>query len=64
VNLERRLDVDIGGRQVLRRLVRQEQRDLLDELAEMNGRCVLVPQVRQLVLDQRVPNLCDAQVVA
>ena len=54
LHLERRLDVDVLGRQVLRRLVGEEQRHLLDELAEVHGRRVFVPQVRQLVLDERV----------
>ena len=60
--LERRLDVDVLGRQVLRRLVGQEQRDLVDELAEVDGRRVLVPQVRELVLDERVLDLDDLAV--
>jgi len=57
--LQRGLDVDVFSRQVLRRLVGQEQRDLVDELAEVDGRCVLVPQVRELVLDERVLDLDD-----
>ena len=61
LHLERRLDVDVLGREILRRLVGEEQRDLLDELAEVDGRRVLVPQVRQLVLDERVSDLGDAQ---
>jgi hypothetical protein len=52
--LERRLDLDVLDREVLRRLVRQQERDLLDELAEVDRRRVLVPQVRELVLDERV----------
>ena len=58
--LERRLDLDVFGRKLLRRLVGQQQRDLLDELAEVDGRRVLVAQVRQLVLDQRVRHMRDA----
>jgi hypothetical protein len=53
-HLERGLDLDRVGREVLRRLVGEEQRQLVDELAEMDGRRVLVPQVRELVLDERV----------
>ena len=45
--------------QVLRRLVGQEKRDLVDELAEVDGRRALVPQVRELVLDEWVPDLDD-----
>jgi hypothetical protein len=52
--LERRLDLDRLGREVLRRLVGEEQRDLVGELAEVDGRRVLVAQVRELVLDERV----------
>src|SRR5262249_12569920 len=53
-HLERRVDVDVLGREVLRRLVGEEQRHFLDELPEVDGRRVLVPQVRELVLDERV----------
>ena len=52
--LERGLDLDGLGREVLRRLVGEEQRDLVDELAEVDGRRVLVAQVGELVLDERV----------
>ena len=41
-------------RHVLRRLVGEEQRDLLGELAEVDGRRVLVAEVAELVLDERV----------
>ena len=58
--LERRLDLDVLRRQVLRRLVGEEQRHFLDELAEVDRRGVLVSQVRELVLDERVPDLGDA----
>ena len=58
--LERRLDLDVLGRELLRRLVGQEQRDLLDELPEVDGRRVLVAQVRQLVLHERVRHVRDA----
>jgi hypothetical protein len=52
--LERRLHLVVLGRQVLRRLVGQEQRDLLRQLAEVNGRRRLLAQVAQLVLDERM----------
>jgi small subunit ribosomal protein S1 len=57
---ERRLDLDVLARQVLRRLVGEEQRHLLDELAEVDGRRVLVAQVGELVLHQRVQNFRHA----
>ena len=57
--LERRLDVDVLGRQILRRLVGEEQGDLLDQAPEVHGRRVLVAQVRELVLDERVVDLDD-----
>ena len=40
--LERRLDLDVLGREVLRRLVGQEQRDLVRDLAEVHRRRVLL----------------------
>ena len=58
--LERRLDLDLLARQVLRRLVGQQERDLLDELAEVDGRRRLVAQVRELVLYERVLHMCHA----
>ena len=62
--LERRLDLDRLGRKVLRRLVGEEQRHLLDELAEVDGRRVLVAQVRQLVLHERVGDVREPVAVA
>src|SRR5438132_1315927 len=58
-DLERRLDLDILRGEILRRLVGQEQCDLVDELAEVDGRRVLVAKVRELVLDERVLDLDD-----
>ena len=55
--LERRLDLDVLGREVLRRLVGQEQRDLVRDLAEVDGRRVFLAQVGELVLHQRVLDL-------
>ena len=52
--LERRLDLPRLGLHVLRRLVGQEERDLVRELAEEDGRGLPVAQVRELVLDERV----------
>ena len=52
--LERSLDLDRLGGKVLRRLVGEEQRELVDELAEVDGRSVLVSKIGQLVLDERV----------
>ena len=52
--LEGRLDLDRLGREVLRRLVGEQQRHLVHELAEVDGRRLLVAQVRELVLHQRV----------
>ncbi len=59
-DLERRLHLDVLGRQILRRFVGQQKRDLVHELAEVNGRSVLVAKVRELVLDERVLDLDDA----
>jgi hypothetical protein len=53
-HLERRLDLDRLGGEVLGRLVGQEQRELVDELPEVDGGRVLVAEVRELVLDQRM----------
>ena len=52
--LERRFDLRAFGGHVLRRLVREEERDLVRELAEVDGRRLLVAQVAELVLDQRM----------
>jgi hypothetical protein len=52
--LERRLDLRRLGRHVLRRLVREEERDLVRELAEVDRRRLLVAEVAELVLDERV----------
>ena len=49
-----RVDGDLGQRQVLERLVAQQQRDLAQELAERGGRGRLLPHQGQLVLHQRV----------
>ena len=51
--LERRLDVDLLEVHVLRRLVGQEQRQLVDEPAEHLGVGVHVPQQPELVPDER-----------
>src|SRR5438445_736404 len=48
------LDLDGLERQVFRDLVRHQHRDLVDELLEVTGRGVLVPQNRKLVPDQGV----------
>ncbi len=53
----RRRDLDLLGRQVLRRLVGQEECQLVDELAEHVRRRLDVPQQAQLVLDERVLDL-------
>ena len=58
--LERRLDLDLLAREVLRRLVGEEQRHFLDELAEVHRRRRAVAQVRELVLDQRMRDVRDA----
>ena len=57
---QRRLDLDIGQRQIARDLVAQQHADLLEELAKRLGRDVLVAQQRQLVLHQRVIDDRDA----
>jgi hypothetical protein len=58
--LERGLDLDRLRREVLRRLVGEEQGDLVDELAEVDRRRRLVPEIGELVLDERVLDLGDA----
>jgi hypothetical protein len=57
--LERGLDLDVLGRKVLRRLVGEQQRHLVRDLAEMDGGRVLLAQVRELVLNQRMRDLDD-----
>ena len=52
--LERRLDLDLLVGEVLRRLVREQQRQLVDELAELLRRRRDVAQQPELVLDERV----------
>jgi hypothetical protein len=52
--LERRLDLDLLRGESLRRLVREEERDLVHELAEEMRRRRVVAQHSQLVLDQWV----------
>src|SRR3954469_13927989 len=58
--LERRLDLDLLDREVLRRFVGEEQRDFLDELPEMDGRRLAVAEVRELVLDERMGDVCHS----
>ena len=50
----RRLDGLLGHGQVAGELIAHEERDLLQQLAEEDGRCLLVAHQRQLVLDQRM----------
>ena len=57
--LKRRLDGHRLERKVPRDLVREEHADLVQNLAEPLGRAVLVPQVCQLVLHERVINHRD-----
>src|SRR5439155_18122647 len=57
--LERRLDPDRLGREVLRRLVRQERRQLVDEPAEVGRRRVPVAEQRELVPNKRVSHFHD-----
>src|SRR5256885_531853 len=52
--LERRFHLRGLERQVLGHLVRHEHGDLVHELLEVSGGRVLVPENRELVLDQRV----------
>ena len=59
VVLERGLDLDLLVGEVLRRLVRQEQRQLVDELAEHLRRRRDVPQQPELVLDERMRHFRD-----
>ena len=58
-HLERRLDLYVLRREILGGFVGEEQRDLVDELAEVDGRRVLVAQVGELVLDERMLDLDD-----
>ena len=60
-SLERRLDLVRLGREVLGRLVGEQQRQLVRELAEVDGRRVLVAEVRELVLHERVRHDRDAR---
>src|SRR5919106_123816 len=57
--LERRLDLDLLVRQVLRRLVDEEQRQLVHELPEHLRRRRDVAQEPELVLDERMRDLGD-----
>ena len=57
--LERRLDLDLLVGEVLRRLVGEQQRQLVDELAEHLRRRRDVAQQPELVLDERVRDLGD-----
>jgi hypothetical protein len=52
--LERRLDLHVLRGHVLRGLVGEEERELVDELAEDLRRRVAVTQEAQLVLDERM----------
>ena len=54
--LERRLDLDLFVREVLRRLVGEEERQLVHELAEHLRRRRDVAKQPELVLDQRMRN--------
>ena len=56
---ERRFDVDWLDRQIDRRLICHEHRDLVDELLEDLRRRVAVAQNRQLVLNERMPDNCQ-----
>ena len=51
---ERRLDLDLGQRQVARDLVADEHADFLEQLTKRFGRAGLVAQQRELVLHQRM----------
>jgi hypothetical protein len=62
--LERRLDLVRLRRHVLRRLVREQQRQLVHELAEVDGRRLLVPEVAELVLDERMRDDGEAALLA
>ena len=57
--LERRLDLDLLVGEVLRRLVREQERELVDELPEHLRRRRDVAQEAELVLDERVIDLDD-----
>ena len=52
--LERRLDLDLLVGQVLRRLVREEERELVHELPEHLRRRRDVPEQAELVLHERM----------
>ena len=60
--LERRLDLDLLVGEVLRRLVGEQERQLVDELAEHLRRRRHVAQQAELVLDERVRDLGDEAV--
>src|SRR5207237_8505816 len=49
-----RLHLESAGSKVARRLVQQQGDDLVGGLPELIRRCLLVPQSRQVVADQRV----------
>ena len=57
---QRRFNFDIRQRQVSGHLVAQQHSDLFEEFAEGFRRDFLVADQRQLVLDQRVLDDCDA----
>src|SRR5205823_2742286 len=57
--LHGRLDLDLLVREILRRLVGQKERELVDELPELLGRRRDVAQEAELVLDERVVDLDD-----
>ncbi len=59
VALERRRDLHLLRGQVLRRLVRQQQRQLVDEPAEVGRRRALVAQQAELVLREGMADLSD-----
>ena len=54
--LERRVDDRLLEREVARRLVRHEHRDLVDQLLEDLRRSFAIAQNAQLVLDERMRN--------
>jgi len=51
---ERSFDLNLLERKITGSLIAHEHRDLLNQLAEFLGTCVLVPQQGNLVLNQRV----------
>ncbi len=57
---QRRLDIDIGERQIAGDLVAKQHPDLLEEFAKRLCRNVFPAQQCQLVLHQRVANDRDA----